>query len=256
MASYGIALILTVTIIIGSCTANYCDPSLCRRGQHVACNAPQGFGPACGNNRKFIPMDAKMKTVLLNKHNELRAEIARGMHGFPQAARMPTLVWDDELANIASFNARKCIFAHDQCRNTRQFKFSGQNLAITTFYGFNFQPDDRAANFTQEWFNEHKDCPKSYVDAYPQGHRGPQIGHFTQLVNDRTWKVGCSMVHYITNGKMINYYLVCNYTMTNMIGEPIYTKGSTGSKCQTGQNPQFRGLCSPREQVKSESYNG
>ncbi|EAT48176.1 AAEL000793-PA [Aedes aegypti] len=255
MASHVIVKFITAAILIGSCYANYCDQSLCRRGPHVACNAPTQFGSACGQEPKFVKMDARMKNLLLKKHNELRAEIACGKHGFPQAARMPTLVWDDELAHIASFNARKCIFAHDKCRNTREFKFAGQNLAITAFAGYNFQAADRAENFTQEWFNEHKDCPKSYVDSYPMSHSGPQIGHFTQMVNDRAWKMGCSMVHY-KNGRVIKYYLVCNYSMTNMIEEPIYTRGSAGSKCQTGQNPQYRGLCSPREKVRSESYRG
>ncbi|XP_065075545.1 antigen 5 like allergen Cul n 1-like [Ochlerotatus camptorhynchus] len=256
MSSKSVVVFITLAICVGSCYSNYCDPSLCRRGQHIACNAPRGFGQACGKEVKFVPMNANMQKIILNKHNELRAQIARGMYGFPQAARMPTLVWDEEMANIASFNARKCIFAHDQCRNTQQFKYSGQNLAITTYYGMKFTPEDRVVNFTLEWFNEYKDCPPSYVDSYPMNHQGPQIGHFTQIISDRTWKVGCSLTHYITNGKFINYYLVCNYSMTNMIKEPIYKKGKTGSKCETGQNPQYKGLCSPREKVKSESYNG
>ncbi|EAT38906.1 AAEL009239-PA [Aedes aegypti] len=252
-------LVLVLTVVISECSgqSDYCDPALCTRarGAHVACNAPEEFGPACGKEPKYVPMDTKLKTIILDKHNELRAEIARGMHGFPQAARMPTLVWNDELAKISTFNARNCTLDHDKCRNTKEFPFSGQNLAIIWYRGYNYQPEDRVTYFIQQWFNEHKDCPKSYIDKYLGKHQGPQIGHFTQMVNDRVSKVGCSLVHYPTNQDnkaTLNYYFVCNYSMTNIVGGHVYSKGKTASKCKTGPNLQFKDLCSAKEEVESK----
>uniref|UniRef100_A0A023EMP6 Venom allergen-1 n=1 Tax=Aedes albopictus TaxID=7160 RepID=A0A023EMP6_AEDAL len=255
MATQSIVLLLILAISTCSSYADYCDPAICKnvKAQHVACNAPQKFGTPCGKDAKYITMDNKLKTIILNKHNELRAEIARGMYGFPQAARMPTLAWHDELAKVSTYNARNCTLEHDKCRNTKEFRYAGQNLGIIWYRRYKYQPEDRVTDFIQQWFDEHKDCPKSYIDKFPAKHDGPLIGHFTQMVNDRVTMVGCSLVHYVTypNGEeTLNYYFVCNYSMANVIGGRVYTKGTTGSNCKTGQNPNFKGLCSSKEKVE------
>uniref|UniRef100_A0A023ELJ5 Venom allergen-1 n=1 Tax=Aedes albopictus TaxID=7160 RepID=A0A023ELJ5_AEDAL len=246
LKSYFEFVLLITSAGLCSSTTNYCDRSLCGRGQHIGCNATKGFAPACGKNAEYVPMDGKMKEIILNKHNTLRAKMAQGFSGFPPAQRMPTLVWDDELATVASFNARRCKFQHDNCRNTKEFKYSGQNLAMARFSGKTVKPDERAAFFLQKWFDEHRHCPKSIIAKFPFSYKGPQIGHFTLMMNDRVWKVGCSMVRY-KSGKWTNLFFVCNYSMNNILGRPVYAGGKTASKCKTGQNAKFKGLCSTKE---------
>ncbi|KAL1377244.1 hypothetical protein pipiens_016397 [Culex pipiens pipiens] len=73
----------------------------------------------------------------------------------------------------------------------------------------------------------------------------PQIGHFTQIISDRTVKIGCGMVTYQTyNGELWTHdYFVCNYSFTNIINQPSYIKGHAGSQCSTGVSSAYPGLC-------------
>lgn len=42
--------------------------------------------------------------------------------------------WNDELAYVSCFNAKTCVFAHDDCRNTgKQIKKMFQNDVINYY---------------------------------------------------------------------------------------------------------------------------
>lgn len=61
-------------------------------------------------------------------HNYYRNLIASGNEstlGFPSAANMLTLEWDDELAYVAQKHANQCRFEHDcyDCRRTGMLIF-------------------------------------------------------------------------------------------------------------------------------------
>lgn len=65
-------------------------------------------------------------------HNYYRNLIASGNEsnlGFPSAANMLTLEWDDELAYVAQKHANQCRFEHDcyDCRRTGMQFFSNHN---------------------------------------------------------------------------------------------------------------------------------
>lgn len=96
------------------------------------------------------------------------------------------------------------------------------------------------------WFNEYQSCGLLSIQNFSLG--GAEIGHFTQIANNKASKVGCSLVQYIKYGTC-NTYLVCNYALTNMLNEPIFTIGKAGSKCQTGVSAKYPGLCSAGESV-------
>ena len=64
--------------------------------------------------------------------------------------------WDDELANLAQKHVSECVFDHDQCRATKKFVHSGQNIALRMT---SFEQKDFPAIIKQnivEWFNEYK----------------------------------------------------------------------------------------------------
>lgn len=66
----------------------------------------------------------------------------------------------------------------------------------------------------------------------------------------RAKKIGCAAATFPSeDGDLINFYLVCNYSFINMIDEPIYTTGRTASKCQSGRNRRYNGLCNSSEKV-------
>lgn len=121
----------------------------------------------------MIPITDDYKKILVDTHNEKRNLIAGGGDAkLSPACRMATMEWDDELANLAALNVMQCKMAHDKCRNTDAFKYSGQNLAWFGFTG----PVDHAAKLKQSvenWFSEVKDTKQSYIDSYPNGYSGP-----------------------------------------------------------------------------------
>lgn len=72
------------------------------------------------------------------------------------------------------------------------------------------------------------------------------IGHFTQVVKDDAYKVGCSIAKFTSGGNR-KALLACNYAVSNIKNWPIYEEGETASACETGTNPDFPGLCSVDE---------
>ena len=122
----------------------------------------------------MVNIDNNLKQVLLDAHNEKRNLIAGG--GAPKhgaACRMATMEWDNELAQIASLNVRQCQMAHDQCRNTDAFKYSGQNLA---WFGYTGMATDHAKNLRNSvkgWYDEVEYSNKAFTDKYPANYFGP-----------------------------------------------------------------------------------
>lgn len=73
------------------------------------------------------------------------------------------------------------------------------------------------------------------------------IGHFTQVVRDEAYAMGCAIVQYKDKDQFVTLY-GCDYTLTNMYNLTIYKKSSKpASKCISGSNPKLNGLCSTKE---------
>ncbi|XP_062542523.1 uncharacterized protein LOC134210495 [Armigeres subalbatus] len=238
-------------------TADFCNASLCRSGvTHIACHGLQNLSSTCGDGSFEVNLDSAKQALITNQHNTLRSRVALGNQNYtstlfyPQAAKMATLAWDNELAHIAATNARRCVFGHDQCRNTATMRYVGQNIAIKMFYGMSITDEVLIKGFIDSWFSEYANSNPSHIASYPSAWTGPTIGHFTQVVSDRSSKIGCAMVSYIT-APWINKLFVCNYGLTNIVGQPVYVAGATGSQCKTGRNPSFSGLCSTSEVVSN-----
>lgn len=97
---------------------NWCDSSLCGTSQHIACNHNGQFAPSCVNP-VLVTMTPALINLVLNTHNSLRNTLASGAQTpLLRAARMATLVWNNDLAHFASLNVRSCVMRHDSCRNT------------------------------------------------------------------------------------------------------------------------------------------
>lgn len=84
--------------------------------------------------------------------------------------------------------------------------------------------------------------------------RNKENGHFTQIARDVSFKVGCSISQYLKPGDWYTTYYVCDYAVTNVVGGQIYEEGPTASKCKTGTNPKYPGLCSENEKYDDSSY--
>ncbi|XP_049541883.1 antigen 5 like allergen Cul n 1-like [Anopheles darlingi] len=226
----------------------YCDPSYCNGQSNVGCNPPPlTGGPFCtGKNASVITVDATIRGLIVSEHNRLRNQLAIGnLTGFASAVRMPTLAWDDTLADQAGHNARSCVFSHDACRNTAKYAYVGQNLAAQSFYGQTNAPTSLVRNMVATWWSEYKDATQAQLDHFPSNYTGPPIGHFIQMASDRTSLIGCAMQYWLQD-MFAMYYLVCNYERSLFISEAVYKKGAVASECTAGTNPKYVGLCAAR----------
>uniref|UniRef100_A0A2M4CLM8 Venom allergen-1 n=1 Tax=Anopheles darlingi TaxID=43151 RepID=A0A2M4CLM8_ANODA len=253
MFRFVLAVISLVGLIGSIESIDYCTANLCPAGvQNIGCNPPAlSGGPNCfGRSPAVVPITASRQSLILDLHNSRRSQIANGgLSPFFPARRMATLQWDAELASQAGHNARSCTFAHDRCRNTVDFRWAGQNLALMQYSGPARTVESIIDGFIASWWNEYRDTSTAHIDSYPSNHQGPAIGHFTQMASDRAWKIGCAMQNWFQDGFWNTYYLVCNYSFTNIINQPVYARGTTGSGCTTGRNPLYSGLCSVNEVI-------
>ncbi|XP_055308103.1 venom allergen 3-like [Sitodiplosis mosellana] len=251
MDSIAVFVLVALSVAVNAET-DYCSRELtCGNDKNIMCNAQQTFGPLC-DKASSVSIDDEIRNQFLKGHNERRSFVAQGKLGgfFKPAVRMATITWDAELERMALQNVLQCEMKHDQCRRTKHFVYAGQNLASgcqSPTYG-----DLHAAieGTMKSWYDEYSNLPAQWLNSYgngpqPQG----QVGHFTQVVRDKAFAMGCAIVKSISHdGGLWNcYYIACNYATTNMIGAPVYEIGEMGKKCRSGMNSNYPGLCSERE---------
>ncbi|XP_075157407.1 antigen 5 like allergen Cul n 1-like [Haematobia irritans] len=247
---FPVVLVTILTLVEGT---NYCSPSVCgSKGRHIACGHNGNFATFCPNNVRSVNMDKNLKATILKVHNAKRNFIAGGGdYKHPKACRMATMQWDDELASLADLNVRQCRMNHDRCHNTDTFKYSGQNLFLSS-YSESDTDEQMMTKAVESWFNEVKNSRMEFIKKFPSRYQGPPIGHFTVMMTDRNIRVGCAAAIFKENGKWYTTYLIaCNYATTNMVDHPIYDVCPvSASKCITGKNHHYPNLCS-----SSERYN-
>lgn len=208
---------------------DYCTVN-CGNVEHTMCtHQSENPGPLCINYENHL-LTAHEKKGILDKHNELRSQVARGdVPNHPKALDMVDLAWNDEAELIARRWALQCNFAHDKCRVLSDKTYAGQNLAIS---GTNsFQGNELSQ--VQMWFDEHKLYTPKAGNLYPQDD-GHKVGHYTQLVWAKTTHVGCERV-FFKYAKFPNSgseYLVCVYSPGgNVLGERVYEALGVQHEC-------------------------
>lgn len=143
--------------------------------------------------------------------------------------------------------------AHDQCRNTDQFHWAGQNLGIYYTTARTIDTSTVSQYLINEWFNEYRYATQNDVDVISRRATNlPQIGHFTEFVQDKSARVGCAISAFEVNSNgrdWVALLLACNYSYTNVIGTPAYRKGVPCSQCTAGCSAVYPGLCNPQENV-------
>ncbi|CAD7083423.1 unnamed protein product [Hermetia illucens] len=229
----------TILVQVQSST-DYCE--ICEN--HIACGNDGSFSPSCDAGRKIINLD-RFKGLIVHKHNKYRNKFAKGAMKFKPAARMATMQWDDELAELAELNVKRCEMAHDECRNTERFSMSGQNLAWSWTSG-SLSAKKAIKHGIKDWFHEYKDANQRNLDKLRFD--GPVIGHFTVMVNDLNTHVGCALLIQPKDGGKESFF-ACNYAQTNILNRPLYIKGRPASKCIKGKNRKYPALCDVSEPI-------
>lgn len=87
---------------------------------------------------------------------------------------MGAMAWDEELATMVSQNMNRCKYGRDECRNTKNYPSSGQNLAYVKGFmdGINFGTFNRANAIKEtsfminDWFSEYKDADMNVIRSF------------------------------------------------------------------------------------------
>ncbi|XP_037825585.1 antigen 5 like allergen Cul n 1-like [Lucilia sericata] len=250
-----ILLVLFANILNCLCQQySWCDPQLCggsKTVRHIACRNNGNFHRRCYPDASDVDI-SKFKHVFVNEHNKRRNLIASGqLPGYYPAARMATMVWDDELQYLAGLNVRTCKLDHDDCNHTYRFHNTGQNLCGISRLKSRYV---NVTNLIDEtitlWFDTEYDLiDSSFVDSFKVTRNFEAYGHFAEMIVDRIARVGCAIMRFTRPDypHLYVYNVVCNYSSVYALGAPLYKTGYPGSGCKTGRNPRFPALCSERE---------
>ncbi|XP_063951743.1 peptidase inhibitor R3HDML-like [Lytechinus pictus] len=187
---------------------------------------------------EYTPLSNRHKKRLLDIHNSYRRKVPG------PASNMDEMIWDDELTLMAKKYAKKCIWAHGQTIESKQFKHVGQNLA----YGKNPRGINMSPFYLASLWHYEK---KNYDIATDTCEPNTLCGHYTQMIWSDTNRVGCA-THFcdemnIPGSTMIirdALYLVCNYGPGgNIHGKKPYDIGRPCTQCASGSGKCREGLC-------------
>ncbi|VDL79275.1 unnamed protein product [Nippostrongylus brasiliensis] len=192
-------------------------------------------------------MTNSVRKAFLLMHNKLRSRVARGKitgkdGPVPKAARMLKMVYDCKVEKTAMRHAKKCKFQHSK-KNERP----GLGENIYQVQGMKKSFEESANASSQAWFDEIKDpgMPKDNVLTLAVFNRPKQIGHYTQMVWQKSFRLGCAVV----DCGNTRYFTVCQYGPAgNFIGKKLYDIGEpckkdADCKCEGCKCKPKSGLC-------------
>ncbi|XP_075151444.1 venom allergen-1-like isoform X2 [Haematobia irritans] len=158
---------LSIFSILCKGNINYCNPDLCPyQGVHVACGKTKKFGDKCEGDPKLEDMEPYIK-LIEEETNFYRNKLASGsMQCFFPAVRMPSVQWDDALAETAEYNVRSCVFAHDECRSTKKFRMAGQNIYTAKTKNLSITVKGFIKEALLLWFDEQVDANYTVLGSY------------------------------------------------------------------------------------------
>lgn len=215
---------------------DYCQLK-CNANKHTMC-LYKGVSDQCEKYKKADVNEAAKK-LLVDKHNEMRRCIAKGIKykpnhpEMPKAANMMKFQWHEESAKVAQRWADQCKYQHDACRKLQDMD-NGQNI----YRKFSTNPmlEVPYVKFLDGFYSEIMLFNVSHVDKFVPVE---DVSHFTQQIWAKTQYIGCgASFHQVKVEKSAakNYvFLVCNYgPRGNVISMPIYKRGEPCSACPSG----------------------
>ncbi|XP_046142957.1 venom allergen 3-like isoform X2 [Osmia bicornis bicornis] len=217
----GIVIVIALAVITSS--AINCNNDKCRESgtQHTMCKYPSSKpASACGVVIS-VGFTDKERRQILHAHNMHRSFIAQGIErrGYPgpqpPASNMETMVWDNELEEIAQRWAIQCENGISGCAHVDRF-LVGQNSARKETTGnVTATPSD----MVDIWYKQVGNMDRNKVSGLTST---SGVSAYTQLVWAKTKFIGCGKIAY--NVSSHEYYsVVCNYGPSgNFMPEPVY----------------------------------
>uniref|UniRef100_A0A670IGF9 ShKT domain-containing protein n=1 Tax=Podarcis muralis TaxID=64176 RepID=A0A670IGF9_PODMU len=158
-------------------------------------------------------------------------EMLKSLRVQPPASNMLKMEWSGAAEANAKRWASGCQYQHSppEQRTADGFR-CGENLLMSS----GPMPWSKVV---QEWYNEVKDFQYG-VGAVPAG---AKVGHYTQVVWYRSYKVGCSVNQCPQNP--LKYYYVCQYCPAGNVVGSLQTPYKSGSPCADCPGSCDNGLC-------------
>jgi len=206
-----------------------------------------GPSSSCQSSTIFRELDPAAQQAILDRHNELRAKVARGEEtngDQPSAANMRKMAWNSELTAISQRWADQCTFGHDSVRTLADSTRVGQNAYYSASSNQLSQSEvmGRASYAVDSWYNEVADPGFTNTDIKPFKF-SYGAGHYTQVVWAETDEIGCGQVYY-KDGSWFKSLIICNYAVAgNMQSGVMYVAGPACSQCPAGTACDGQGLC-------------
>nr|AAC35986.1 secreted protein ASP-2 precursor [Ancylostoma caninum] len=181
-----------------------------------------GNSMRCGNNG----MTDEARQKFLDVHNSYRSMVAKGQAkdaisgNAPKAAKMKKMIYDCNVESTAMQNAKKCVFAHSHRKGV------GENIWMST--ARQMDKAQAAQQASDGWFSELAKYGVGQENKLTTQlwNRGVMIGHYTQMVWQESYKLGC----YVEWCSSMTYG-VCQYSpQGNMMNSLIYEKGNPCTK--------------------------
>ena len=205
-----------------------------------------------------VPMTDEDRKNWLDLHNKWRNDAAggtlpdrhnihsQGPHVAPSAKYLPKLSYDMDLERSAEEYAKKCNWDHSAPAGFSVLPYSvGENLYITGAHTTDTQHEPAING----WSVEHLDY--SYGDGSCT--LGKMCGHFTQVVDKMSTRVGCAVVDCATMVNMLpdhpnlaangGTYAICQYYHRGNMGQFAYDYGVNGVDCPNGMDSTYPNLC-------------
>lgn len=115
-------------------------------------------------------MTAELKDLIITEHNKCRDEFAGGIDNFKPAVSLGAVMWDNELAQMAEYNVKRCDVQLDECRNTPNYYYVGQNT-IAWDWDPVIEPPLSIEHVTKthvrEWYQQKRFATQKELDYYP-----------------------------------------------------------------------------------------
>lgn len=144
---------------------------------------------------------------------------------------------------------------HNECVRTANYKHGGQNVYEQCDRPDKLPfPSDIAKMGVHAWINEYSNISDISIEHFVDNDTIAQIGRYLQVVKNNADRIGCSIVQYSNAADLVCSLFVCSYNVGNLINYPTYEIGPIASKCSTGINDHFPGLCSEKEDFAKHRY--
>nr|CDJ90958.1 SCP extracellular domain containing protein [Haemonchus contortus] len=189
-------------------------------------------------------MTDEARQMFVDKHNEYRSLIARGLAhnnlgGFaPKAARMMKVSYNCDIEANAVQWAKDCTFGSNSVAQNNQWGYNVHSLSPS------INKTEAAAESVEAWFNELQKygAPQDNVFSMAVFNQN-EIQEYTQLAWQSSNQIGCGILSCWNGAATL---AVCEYNPGgNFIGELIYT---IGDPCTADEDCQCAGCtCSKDE---------